>query len=119
MTPSSTTTTCGGEVATIGRDGRTEGGHRESWVVEEVTEVMATTTIDEEAAWGDLVMKNRGEKRWRGETWGETERAEVQVTSTDGCNGGKPLEGRPLVAYRDLMPIPLRYGVDCEGQNSK
>jgi hypothetical protein len=38
--------------------------------VEEVTEVMATTTIDEEAAWGDLVMKNRGEKRWRGETWG-------------------------------------------------
>jgi hypothetical protein len=103
-TPSSTTTTCGGEVATIGRDGRTEGGHRDSWVVEEVTEVMATTTIDEEAAWGDLVMKNRGEKRWRGETWGR--QRGLRYRSLGGSS-------------RDLMPIPLRYGVDCEGQNSK
>ena len=57
-TPSSTTMTCGGEMATAGRDGRSEGGHQESWVVQEETEVMAMTTIDEEATWGDSVMKN-------------------------------------------------------------
>ena len=36
-TPSSTTMTCGGEVSTAGRDGRFEGGHQESWAVQEET----------------------------------------------------------------------------------
>jgi hypothetical protein len=35
--------------------GRSEGGHRESWTVQEEIEAMA---IEEEDAWGDSVVKN-------------------------------------------------------------